>query len=197
MRPPCLRCEEAIPGDRTEWSGRRGRGGRGRGEGDWCSNARRARAGRGAEEKKARCTGHARPDQKMNGGLARHSAGTDTTRSRSGVGRLMHGPVPRPFSPPPLEHGSRPSRDTTKPSPRGLFARSSNDVRSRCCAIGDARRAHERTRVDADRLEPRTAHALEGVCLSAASDSNADAPWSGIGLARAMSARTATGALLG
>src|SRR4029450_5364424 len=47
----------------------------------------------------------------MNRGLARHSAGTDTTRSTPVVGRLMHGPVPRPFSPPPFHNRSRPSRD--------------------------------------------------------------------------------------
>src|SRR6185369_11733849 len=54
------------------------------------------------------------PNQKMNRGLARHSAGTDTTRSRTGVGRRMHGSVPRPFSPPPFDHRSRPSRDDAK-----------------------------------------------------------------------------------
>ena len=50
------------------------------------------------------------------------------------VDRLTRRPVPRPFSPPPLDHRSRPSRDDGKPAPRDRFATSSNDVRRRCCA---------------------------------------------------------------
>ena len=82
------------------------------------------------------------------------------------VDRLTRRPVPRPFSPPPLEHGSSPSRDTTKPSPRVLFATSSNDVRRRCCATGDGRRAHDRSRVVAGRSEPRRGPERKGARLA-------------------------------
>jgi len=55
---------------------------------DACSNARRARAGRRAEEKKARWTGHARPKPTMNGGLAALGAfGHDSQQYR---GRPPH-----------------------------------------------------------------------------------------------------------
>ena len=132
-------------------------------------NARRARAGGGSEEKKARWTGHARPNQKMNGGLAALGAfGHDSQQHR---GRPPHAAshrstfivasVSRPstFFPsalsPPFETVAR-RHDV---SPRDLFAPSSNDVRRRCCATGDERRARDRRRVVAGRREPR--HGLE------------------------------------
>jgi hypothetical protein len=51
-------------------------------------------------------------------------------------------------------------------STRGLFARSSNDVRHRCCATGDARRAHDRHRVETGRWEPPHGPEREGARLA-------------------------------
>ena len=48
---------------------------------------------------------------------------------------------------------------------RGLFARSSNDVRHRCCAAEDQRRTHDRHRVVAGRGEPWHGPEREGARL--------------------------------
>ena len=129
----------------------------------------RTRDGRGRVEGRRRKRLDGRdtlaPNQRWTGGSLR-SAHSNTTRSSSVVDRLTRRPVPRPFSPPPLEHGSSPSRDTTKPSPRVLFATSSNDVRRRCCATGDGRRAHDRSRVVAGRSEPRRGPERKGARLA-------------------------------
>ena len=54
----------------------------------------------------------------------------------------------------------------TKPSPRVLYVRSSNDVRRRCCATGDGRCAHYRHRVEAGRWEPLHGPEREGARLA-------------------------------
>ena len=104
------------------------------------------------------------PNHRWTGGSLR-SAHSNTTRSSSVVDRLTRRPVPRPFSPPPFHNRSRPSRDDPNTSPRGLFAPSSNDVRRRCCATGDRRRAHDRHRVETGRLEPRDGPERKGARL--------------------------------
>jgi len=100
------------------------------------------------------------PNQRWTGGSLR-SAHSNTTRSSSVVDRLTQRatgqrsllracPVPRPFSPPPFHHRSRPSRDDGKPAPRDLFEPFSNDVRRHCCAA------------DVDRSAPRRPHPSVG-----------------------------------
>jgi len=122
-------------------------------------NARRARAGRGAEGKKARWTGHARPKPKLDGGLA--ALGAFEYDSQQLRGRPPHAASrPSTFFPsalsPPFEAVAR-RHETLLPA--ASSPTSSNDVRRRCCATGDARRAHDRTRVVSGRREPR--HGLE------------------------------------
>jgi len=105
-----------------------------------CSNARRARVGRRAAEKKVEkrdklaLMGDGRWGEPEIGAIVKCAT---VRRGR----RRFQGPVFRLFSPPPFDQRSRPSRDDSKPSPRGHFARSSNDVRHRCCATENVRRA--------------------------------------------------------